>query len=179
MLSRTERIFAALLACTLSGGTTIAPASVTRPATGSVTIAKAISAARTRVLNFGQFRNGGGNTCTPSTITLDPRTGSRRTAGSASLAGGTPTFGTYVISGAANSVYAVSLPTATVSAPHALMVTAFRFYSAGGNRNMTGRIGLGGTDTPHVGATISVPCDFDTRNSNEVVSSFTLTVTYQ
>ena len=115
----------------------------------------------------------------PSTITLEPRTGERHTAGSASLSGGTATFGAYSITGAANSVYGVSFPTATLSTPHALTVTAFRFYSATSNSTMTGRIGPGGTDTPHVGATISVPCQFTTGGNNEVVPSFTLTVTYQ
>jgi len=174
-----RRILAALLAGALSGGTAAGPPSASWTATGSVTISQTISTSRTLILNFGQFKNGGGNACTPSTITLEPRTGARRTTGSVSLAGGAATFGAYAITGAANSVYGVSLPEATVSLPHALKVTDFRFYSAAGNSAMTGRIGPGGSDTPHVGATISVPCDFDTGNGNEVVPSFTLTVTYQ
>ena len=180
-MSRTvaKRIVAALVACALSGGTAIGPFSVSRSATGSVTISKAISASRTRILNFGQFKNVGGNKCSPSTLTLEPRTGARRTSGSASVAGGAATFGAYVITGAANSIYGVSFPAATLSTPHALTVTAFRFYSATSNSTITGRIGPAGTDNPHVGATISVPCQFDTGGSNEMVPSFTLTVTYQ
>lgn len=174
-----QRIVAALLACALSGGTAIGPSSVTRSATGSVTISKAISASRTRILNFGQFKNVRGDKCVASTITLEARTGARRTSGSASLVGGTATFGAYAITGSANSVYGVSFPAATVSSPHALKVTAFRFYSAASNGAMTGKIGPSGTDAPHVGATISVPCDFNSNNVNEVVPSFTLTVTYQ
>lgn len=172
-------ILAALVACALSGGTAIGPFSVSRSATGSVTISKAISASRTRILNFGQFKNVGDNKCSPATITLEPRAGARRTTGGASLAGGTATFGAYSITGAANSVYGVSFPAATLSTPHALTVTAFRFYSATSNSTMTGRIGPGGTDTPHVGATISVPCQFKSGGINEMVPSFTLTVTYQ
>jgi len=168
-----------LVACALSGGTVIGPFSVSRPATGSVTISRAISASRTRILNFGQFKNVGGNRCSPGTITLEPRTGARRTAGGVSLTGGSATFGAYLITGAANSVYGVSFPAATLSTPHALTVRAFRFYSATGNSTMTGRIGPAGTDNPHVGATISVPCQFKSDGIDEVVPSFTLTVTYQ
>jgi hypothetical protein len=153
-----QRIVAALLACALSGRAAAGPYSATRTATGSVTISKAISASRTRILNLGLFKNVGGDKCTPSTITLEPRTGARRTTGSVSLAGGAATFGAYAITGAANSVYGVSFPAATVSSPHALKVTAFRFYSVASNGPMTGKIGPSGTDMPHVGATISVPC---------------------
>jgi hypothetical protein len=174
-----QRIVAALLACALCGGAAAGPSLPTRTATGSVTISKAISASRTRILNFGLFTIVGGDKCIPSTITLEPRAGARRTTGSVSLTGETATFGAYAITGAANSVYGVSFPATTVSSPHALKVTAFRFYSATSNGAMTGKIGPDGTDTPHVGATISVPCDFNTNDINEGVPSFTLTVTYQ
>jgi len=179
MYRTAEQILTALLASTLLGGGAIGPASVSRTATGSVTISKAISASRTRILNFGQFKNGGGDKCAASTITLDPKTGARSTTGDAVLAGGTVQSGTYAITGAANSIYGMSFPAAALSSPHSLTVTAFRFYSQTGNSTMTGRIGPSGTDTPHVGATISVPCRFDSRHNNEVVPSFTLTVTYQ
>jgi len=171
-------ILVAVLACAMADGTAIGPSSVSRTASGSVTISKVISAARTRILNFGHFKNTGGGDCTPSTITLDARTGLRSTTGSAVLAGGTAGSGAYTISGSANSIYGVSFPAVALSSPHTLTVSAFRFYSATNNSTTMGRIGPGGTNTPHVGATIFVPCSFDTHNINEVVASFTLTVTY-
>jgi len=156
----------------------IGPASVSRTATGSITISKAISTARLRILNFGQFKNVGGK-CVASTITLDPQTGVRRATGNAVLVKGADEPGSYAITGAANSIYGVSFPASAPSSPHSLTVSAFRFYSQTGNGTMTGRIGPGGSDTPRVGATLTVPCDFDTHNIDEVVPSFTLTVTYQ
>jgi hypothetical protein len=172
------RFVAMVLALALSAGTTIAPMA-RQTATGSVTISKPISAARTRILNFGQFRTGGGDKCALRTITLDPRTGARSTTGNAILLDGAPAFGSYAISGSANSIYGVSFPALASSSPRGLSVTAFRFYSVTNTSTTTGRIGPGGTDTPQVGATIRVPCQFNSRKINETVPAFTLTVTYQ
>jgi hypothetical protein len=173
-----NRIVAAVLASALSSGTAIGPAT-RQSATGSVTISKPISASRTGVLNFGQFRTAGGDNCAPSTITLDPRTGALSTTGDVILLGGAPAFASYAISGSANSIYGMSFPGLATSSPHALSVRFFRFYSVTNKSTTMGRIGFGGTDTPQVGATLSVPCRFNTRRANETVPAFTLTVTYQ
>jgi hypothetical protein len=172
------RIVAMVLACALSAGTTMAP-TARQTATGSVTISRPISASRTRILNFGQFRTAGGGKCIPSTITLDPQTGTRNTTGNAVLSGGAAEPGAYSISGSANSIYGISFPMFASSSPRRLSVTAFRFYSVTNKSTTIGRIGPGGTDTPQVGATIRIPCQFTTRRINETVPAFTLTVTYQ
>ena len=116
----------------------------------SVSWAVPIAISNTAGLAFGKFVAGSGGT-----VTVSPGGVLRASGGVILMPSGAGAAAQFAVSGDANLTYAISMPgngvVSLVSDANSMAVNNFT-----SSPNLTGKLGVGGTQTPFVGATLGV-----------------------
>jgi hypothetical protein len=125
----------------------------TASATAAATIVTPISILKVVDMNFGNVAV----TATPGTVILTPA-GSRSITGGVTLpvVVGTVAAASFPVSGLAGYTYAITLPASGLTITHTNNTNVMTVNAFTSSPTPTGTIGVGGTETLNVGATLNV-----------------------